>query len=253
MEIKIIGTSSELATFLSELANNQRDVLDKIKLTTEQLEEKSTKKKAARPKGSTNKTKTVGKKTKGTGKKTRKNSEEQKNELKVIDKNTAYLGDVLYVSANQLSKKLCVSTTAIYYYKKTGKVDFIQVDKNIYFNSNDFDKLSAKIQNNGKKVRMGRYDKCVEKSPYAKWKFDLHALCKKSSRDEGTILSEAYKKLTNVYGVVYDQLRKDFYRVNGYSSQSTLEMVYWLETNDKNYKGLLEAVVHDIVANEKVE
>lgn len=242
MEIKIIGTSSELATFLSELAMNQRSIIDGIKLTTEKINDEQPKEIPAKPKA-------IAKKTKARSKKTAIIDNETDSKIKVIDKDNITVNDKSYVSIKSLSKKLCVTTSAIYYYKKTNKVQFEIVSGITYFNEEEFEKIANKIASRGKRVRQNHYNKPIEQTPFSKWKTEIHNICRKSDRDEGKLLSEAYKKLTNVYGVVYAQLRKDFYRVNGYSSKSTLEMVYWLQTNDKNYKGLLESILEDMVAN----
>lgn len=57
----------------------------------------------------------------------------------------------------------------------------------------------------------------------------------KSTND---ILSEAYKRLRNQYGIVWEQEKKDFYNSIGRSPVSTLELEWWIEQKPV-YKDLL--------------
>ena len=64
-------------------------------------------------------------------------------------------------------------------------------------------------------------------------------------------LSEVYKKMTNVYGIVFTQLRKEYKEKNGSNPSSTLQAVY----SNEMYRSIMHSILSDMVSNavEEVE
>lgn len=62
----------------------------------------------------------------------------------------------------------------------------------------------------------------------------------------GDILSEAYNKLNKQYGVVWDQAKKEFYEAEKRSPVSTMELAWWIEYNNPNYKDMLISKLNTI-------
>ena len=65
--------------------------------------------------------------------------------------------------------------------------------------------------------------------------------------DEGKLLSNTYKYMTKVYGIVWPQLNKDFYQMYHRKPVSTLEVAYALEQNNKVYTKLLESCLDTVI------
>ena len=154
------------------------------------------------------------------------------------------IDDVPYVDANKAAEIIGTAKATVYSYIRHGKLAVTKNNSKSYIKLSDVEKFAKQLED--KRIKNA---KPVEISQYALWKRHIHSLCKQIGGEEGKILSAAYKHLTNVYGVVYAQLKKDFYKANDRSSSGTLELIYWLESNDRHYKNLLENYLEDAIAN----
>ena len=60
----------------------------------------------------------------------------------------------------------------------------------------------------------------------------------KEYKSTNSVWSDVYKLLRAEYGVVWEQEKKEFLEVNGYSPASTLQLCYWIEANKPAYHNL---------------
>ena len=88
-------------------------------------------------------------------------------------------------------------------------------------------------------------------SDYTKWRRNISSICKASGIDEGKLLSNTYKYMTKVYGIVWDQANKDFYKSEGRKPISTLEVIYKMQQNNKVYTNLLEGCLDTVIKESK--
>lgn len=76
---------------------------------------------------------------------------------------------------------------------------------------------------------------------YGAWQKKVFAKIREKNLDCGMVCSETYKYMTRVYGIVWDQVKKDYRAATGlYSPPSTLYLAYWLQTSNHNYKNLFD-------------
>ena len=103
----------------------------------------------------------------------------------------------------------------------------------------------------GKKYASTKIKVTVNESDFAKWKKNITTICRESGINEGKLLSLAYKRMTKNYGIVWEQLAKEFYQANDRKPVSTLELAYALEQSKPVYKNLLESNIDAVVKESK--
>ncbi len=96
---------------------------------------------------------------------------------------------------------------------------------------------------------------------YDKWRLEvIYPLVDKLALSKGTdrrvILSSMYKKMNNIYGIVWPQLYKDYFNKYGSKSSSTLRSIYYLEKEvpygtygNEHYEDLLENLLKEDISN----
>lgn len=206
MELRIVGTETELAEFLKALGNGK--VIAKTLVS-----EVKPKKKVTNP--------------------------------KLVD--TKYLVD-----------KYGITGQTVRNYTKIG-MPYQKVDKSYQYNETEacawIEEYQAKHEciTRGKKhkthyAKTKKQIKC--ESDYTKWKSELTEMCRAKGKDEGKMLSLVFKYMTKNYGIVWDQVKKDFKATNGYYPQSTTRMAYWLELNQPVHKNLVAACLDSVLKEE---
>ena len=220
MELKICGTEYELAAFLMALGKTNNKVWD-INIDTE-VPNVDSKKKTVSKKGTTKK--------------------QKKAIVKTGLVNTKYL-----------SNKYNLTEQAIRNYIKLGMPHQLVNNKYVYDEVETCkwidDYMSThKCANRGTKYKARtRTNIKVDENTYSKWKNELFKMCREKGKDEGKMLSLVFKYMTKNYGVVWDQVKKDFYKANGYYPQSTTRMAYWLEANNNTYHNLTSSCLYTIL------
>lgn len=93
----------------------------------------------------------------------------------------------------------------------------------------------------------------VESSEYKAYKKKINELCwnvVSVQPDKFTNISDVKKKacdiLNKTYGLCLAQDRRDYYREFGKMPSSTLDLMYWKENTNKNYKNLLSSVLENM-------
>lgn len=89
-----------------------------------------------------------------------------------------------------------------------------------------------------------------EKINYIDFKYQLNEICKAKHKDIGKMLSATYKYMTKKYGIVWDQLAKDYYKAEGHKALNTLRLAYWYEQNNPACKNLTSACLETVVNGE---
>jgi len=218
MELRIVGTNEELADFLKALGTG-KVVAEAIK-----VEDINPKKSVAKPKKS-----------------------------KVKPKSGYHV-----VTTAELAKKYNISTQAIRVYAKAG-MPHMKEGTNLKYNEVEASAwienymATHKCRNRGMKYgsrsekTKSKIKKAVAISDYTKWRRGISEICKNAGVDEGKILSLTYKYITKNYGIVWEQLNKEFYQANKRKAMSTLEVAYALEQSSNVYTNLLEGCLDTVI------
>lgn len=85
------------------------------------------------------------------------------------------------------------------------------------------------------------------------WAASERNRCREAGLEPGKAFSTVYRRMTKDYGVVFEQLRKDYIHATGHRPESTYEMVYWLEHTDKNYERLFEGILTNVIKESGVK
>ena len=164
------------------------------------------------------------------------------------------------IGTKALAKKYNLTEQAIRNYARLKGMPY-KKDKNGYvFNEAEasawIDEYMSKHKCANRGTKYGARKKSVKTTPvftkgdisdYTKWRRNISAICKASGMDEGKLLSNTYKYMTKVYGIVWTQLNKDFYQMYHRKPVSTLEVAYALEQNNKVYAKLLESCLDTVI------
>lgn len=158
------------------------------------------------------------------------------------------------VTTSYLAKKYNVTPQCIRTYTKVG----MPSKKN--GNTFEYDEADAcawiddyivKHPSKTRSTKYGTRKQIKEVSDYTKWRRNISNICHSSGLDEGKLLSETYKYMTKTYGIVWEQLRKDFYNTNKRRPASTLELAYALEHSNNVYTNLLEGCIDTVIKESK--
>ena len=183
----------------------------------------------------------------------------------IVDKSkTVPKAKTKFVDTKFLANKYGLTGQAIRNYVKRG-MPHKMIDNSYQYNEAD---ASAWIDNyisthesksRGKKYRSKdisantkiQIKKINDISDYTKWRRNISVICRESGMDEGKLLSQTYKYMTKNYGIVWEQLAKDFYKTNGRKPASTLESAYALEKSNSVYTNLLEGCIDTVIKEER--
>lgn len=75
----------------------------------------------------------------------------------------------------------------------------------------------------------------------------------KMEPERRALLSKAYKRMRNNYGIVWEQLDKDYVQENGDKARSTMRLAYFLEMSSPKCRTLLESCLRTVLEEEKAE
>lgn len=158
-----------------------------------------------------------------------------------------------FVDTKYLANKYNITGQAIRNYVKKG-MPHKMVDNSYQYNEEE---SSAWIDNyisthesktRGKKYTSANTKKQIKTgTEYAEWKSALIKTCRDMGKDEGKMLSLTFKRMTKVYGIVWDQVKKDYKAINGYYPRSTTQMAYWLETSKPVYKNIVSSCLDTVL------
>ena len=91
------------------------------------------------------------------------------------------------------------------------------------------------------------------KTPFAQWSTEQRTKVKAKGKDVGKTFSEVFRVMSKDYGVVWDQVKKDFFATNQRSANSTIELCYFLQYEQKHsesehYENLFENQLDKLLA-----
>lgn len=69
----------------------------------------------------------------------------------------------------------------------------------------------------------------------------------KMDTERGAMLSKAYTRMRNQYGIVWEQVEKEYIQENGDRAKSTLRLAYFLESTGPQYRGLLGGCLYTVL------
>lgn len=95
---------------------------------------------------------------------------------------------------------------------------------------------------------------------FSSYRTKINMLCKKiytspqaRYHTKNSVLNAAYSALLKEYGICWEQYKKEFKRENERKPVSTLELVYWIESNNTTMKNLLFEKIHTIQMKQEKE
>ena len=158
-----------------------------------------------------------------------------------------------------LGKKCGITSQTIINYTKKGMPYVMDGQKFMFDEAVAMAWMKKYQSKHPNKARGKKYDKSastkikvtVNESDFTKWKKNITTICRESGINEGKLLSLAYKRMTKNYGIVWEQLAKEFYQANDRKPVSTLELAYALEQSKSVYKNLLESNIDAVVKESK--
>ena len=155
------------------------------------------------------------------------------------------------VDSKYLANKYGITTQSVRLYAKSG-MPYKMVDNNYRYNEAEASAwIDDYIAKHPCKIRGIKRDKKTSKikteSDYTKWKRRISEIARNSGLNEGKLLSATYKYMTKNYGIVWDQLGKDFYTTNKRRATSTLELAYDFELKHPAYANLLEGCMDSVI------
>lgn len=69
----------------------------------------------------------------------------------------------------------------------------------------------------------------------------------KMDAERRAMLSKAYTRMRNQYGIVWEQVEKEYIQENGDRAKSTLRLAYYLELTGPQHRGLLSGCLHTVL------
>ena len=69
----------------------------------------------------------------------------------------------------------------------------------------------------------------------------------KMDAERRAMLSKAYTRMRNQYGIVWEQVEKEYIQENGDRAKSTLRLAYFLELTGPQHRGLLSGCLHTVL------
>ena len=69
----------------------------------------------------------------------------------------------------------------------------------------------------------------------------------KMEAERRAMLSKAYTRMRNQYGIVWEQVEKEYIQENGDRAKSTLRLAYFLELTGPQHRGLLSGCLHTVL------
>ena len=165
------------------------------------------------------------------------------------------------LNSAELAKKCGITAQSIASYARKGMPHILDKQKYLFDEETAMAWIQKYQTKHPSKSRGAKYNKSantnteikltVDESGYTKWKRKISMICRESGMNEGKLLSLAYKRMTKNYGIVWEQIAKDFYRANERKAVSTLELAYSLEQSGSVYKNLLEANIDAVIKETK--
>lgn len=153
-----------------------------------------------------------------------------------------------YITIQEAAKKYNTSHQLIRYYVKKKGIDNFKQNGNVRISEPEIDKYMAKSMT-GKPVKSR---KAKEPTDFVIWKKQMFELIDAKHLDHGAVCANIFKHLTKVYGIVWEQEKKNFYRDNGYFANSTLRLCYYMQYEEKHgefehYERLFENRLKDML------
>ena len=155
------------------------------------------------------------------------------------------------VTTKDVADKYNLSGQCIRNYAKAG-MPHVEKDNKLYYDMDEIDEwITNYHKKHSSKTRGRLYVKhkkvTVDLSDYTMWVRELNEMCRAKGVEKGVALSKSYKILTQRYGIVWDQLKKEYYNDNQTKARSTLELAYYLEQKNHSCKNLLKGVLSNVL------
>lgn len=163
-----------------------------------------------------------------------------------------------YSELEQVSLKYGVSIASVYtWLDKYTKKSTIESDTTDTTDTTDNDTNIESDQNevNNQIVNIDA-DNSSKLISYDDWRVKvIYPLIDRISPNRKVVLSKMYKQMNSVYGIVWEQLYKDFAKHYGTRANSTLRSIYFLEKEvpygtygNEHYENILENLLKDEIA-----
>ena len=154
-----------------------------------------------------------------------------------------------YLTVPEIAKIFGVCHQAIdWHIKKTNGLPCIRKENRTrLIKLSDAEKYFANhpFQKGGRKVKLTH-------SSYSIWQKEIFAKMKKHGLEYNKTSSLIFTKMRNVYGIVWEQIKKDYFEHYGKSAASTMQMCYFVEyvqehKPNEHYENLFENELDAII------
>ena len=188
--------------------------------------------------------------------------------VKTVPENPRTTETTEYATVVELAEKYEVCPQAIdWHLKKANGLafewDLSHNPKRRLIKKADAEKYFAEhpLQNSGRKK--GTTTKNKNKSAkikvgFVKWKEEQYELIKSSGThlSINQMCSKIFAKMRNIYGIVWEQSKRDFYKEKGRLPMSTMELCYYVQYEQKHnetehYEHLFENELDTIISEER--
>lgn len=166
------------------------------------------------------------------------------------------------IGTTELARELGICESSIYVLRKAGMpCTYINTDGKRYVFRYDLDECKKWYQEyrnnnntltNNSKKKKSKPEAVPVSTDYALWKAELNRICSVAGKDVGKMLSLTYKYMTKTYGIVWEQVEKDYFKANGFKPHSTSQAAYWMEKQNPVYANLTAVCLHTIISQQEV-
>lgn len=177
----------------------------------------------------------------------------------VTTKKAEDVSDAIYTTVPKLAKEYGVCQQAIDWHlkKKNDGLAYTIFDKKRtrYIKVSDAEKYFAEhpFQNT---AGIKRSKKVVTPSDFAIWQREIFDKMKKNGLEYNKTSTKIFTTMRNVYGIVWEQVKKDFFEEKRYVPKSTIELCYYLQYVQKHgenehYENIFENELDKIIEERK--
>lgn len=146
------------------------------------------------------------------------------------------------ISKLQIAKNIGVTTQNVGIWIKRG-CPATRVGSKWYLNESD---TRAWVAKNINKTKASPKKK--DEGDFTTWQRKMFSIIDGKGMDRGKACSRVFSQMTKVYGIVWDQVKKEYFRDYGHKCPSTMQACYYLQTRDSEgcYEHLFDNLLLDL-------
>lgn len=157
------------------------------------------------------------------------------------------------LTMKELCKEVDLSSTTIRWHMNKGMAHKF-INGKYFFDKDECLKYLTKHMKPQNKHFGARHNKIKSSTnSYSNWHKTQLAKVREKHLDTGKTFNKVYVRMNRDYGIVWEQLKHEFFVAKGTMPKSTIEMVYWMqyerENGNENFNQLFESVLDNVLNN----